>query len=144
MKRLLLIAATLTVLCAAAAAHCLDYEPSVVVLSGTLVRQTFPGPPNYESVARGDSAEQIWILRLRKGICVNVADHFDIHEAGQKQIQLVLEPEFYQRFRNFVGKGVTVTGTLFHAHTGHHYKKLLLTTTAIHGGLGRKLRKGQS
>ena len=144
MIRLLLIAGTLTVLYGSAAARCLDYEPAVVVLSGTLVRQTFPGAPNYESVARGDSAEQIWILRLRKGICVNVADHFDIHEVGQKQIQLVLDPEFFKGFRYFVGKRVTVTGMLFHAFTGHHHKKLLLTTTAIHGALGRKLRKGQS
>src|ERR1041384_7028204 len=120
MKRLLLIAATLTVLCAAAAAHCLDYEPSVVVLSGTIVRQTFPGPPNYESVARGDSAERIWILRLARPICLNVADRYDIHESGQKQLQLVLKPEFYKRFSHLVGKRVTATGTVFHAYTGHH------------------------
>lgn len=134
MRRLLFIAGALAVMSGSLQAQCLDYEPAVVSLSGTLVRQIFPGPPNYKSVAHGDAAERVWILRLRKPICVNVADHFDIHENGQKQVQLVLEPERYKRFRNLVGKQVTVMGTLFHAHTAHHHKKLLLTATKMRRG----------
>ena len=37
--------------------ECLLYEPQIVSLAGTLRRKTFPGRPNYESVARGDEAE---------------------------------------------------------------------------------------
>jgi Domain of unknown function (DUF4431) len=131
MRRLLLIAGALSVLTVNAASQCLDYEPSVVVLSGTIVRRTFPGPPNYESVAHGDSAELVWILRLTRPICVNVADHYDVHEDRQKELQLVLKPEFYKRFSHLVGNRVTARGTLFHAFTGHHHKKLLLTVAEI-------------
>ena len=139
MRRLLLIAGALSVFSLNAAAQCLDYEPSVVALSGTIVRQTFPGPPNYESVARGDRPERVWILRLARPVCVNVADHFDVHEDGQKQLQLVLKPEFYKRFSHLVGKRVTATGTLFHAYTGHHHRKLLLTVAEIRGGFRKQL-----
>jgi hypothetical protein len=96
-----------------------------------LVRRSFPGPPNYESIAQGDERERVWILRLGKPICVEVADHFDVHEEGQTQVQLVLEPEQYTKFRKLIGKKVTATGTLVHSFTGHHHRRLLLTTSGI-------------
>jgi len=130
-KRLLPVAGALVVLSASVCAQCLKYEPQTVTLSGTLVRQSFPGPPNYESIAKGDRRERVWILILRKPICVEVADHFDVHEEGQTQVQLVLEPRQYTNFRKFVGKKVTATGTLFHSFNGHHRKPLLLTTREI-------------
>jgi len=40
-----------------AAAVCLAYAPFRVSLSGTLERRTYPGHPNYESIALGDEAE---------------------------------------------------------------------------------------
>ena|SRR5437763_16334425 len=144
MRRLLLIVGAFSALCGTVAAQCLDYEPAVVHLSGTISRRTFPGPPNFQSVARGDNLERVWLLRLTQPICVNVADHFDFHEDRQREIQLVLTPESYQRFRHFVWQRVTATGTLFHAFDGHHHRKLLLTVTEIRGGSRRKLRKGQS
>lgn len=52
------------------ATKCLEYEPKVISLSGTLVRETHPGRPNYESIAGGDEPETIWVLRLKEAICV--------------------------------------------------------------------------
>ena len=49
---------------------CLSYEPSVVQLSGTVIRETFPGPPNYESIERGDKPEVLWWLVLSQPICM--------------------------------------------------------------------------
>jgi hypothetical protein len=140
-QQALVIAGLLSAMSGPVRAQCLDYEPKVVNLSGTLVRQTFPGPPNYQSIARGDKAETFWILRLRKPVCVNVADHFDIHEEGQKQIQLVLEPKQYKQFRRLLGKRVTATGSLFHAHTAHHRKPLLFTTSEIRKTVMRRTRR---
>lgn len=131
MMKLLLVAGALGVLSAPDCAQCLKYEPQSVTLSGTLVPQSFPGPPNYESTDKGDRRERVWILRLRKPICVEVADHFDVHEEGQTQVQLVLEPEQYTQCRKLIGKKVTATGTLFHSFNGHHHKRLLLTTREI-------------
>jgi hypothetical protein len=33
---------------------CVSYEPEAVKLSGVIKEHTFAGPPNYESVAKGD------------------------------------------------------------------------------------------
>lgn len=49
---------------------CLSYEPSVVQLTGTIIRKTFPGPPNYTNVKHGDSPERAWFLVLKQPICV--------------------------------------------------------------------------
>ena len=141
MRRLLLIIALLSTMSGAVAAQCLEYGPAIVNLSGTLVRQTFPGPPNYANIKRGDKPERYLILKLRKPICVEVADHFDIHEEGQTQIQLVLEPKQYKQFRKLIGQKVKATGQLFHAHTGHHHKPLLLTTNEIRKTVTPRIRR---
>jgi hypothetical protein len=49
----------------------LSYEPAVATLSGTLVRKTLPGVPNYESVKKGDKPETSWFLDLLESACVN-------------------------------------------------------------------------
>src|ERR1700737_3235859 len=106
------------------AGQCLEYEPKVVSLSGTLARETHPGPPNYESIRRGDKPETIWILRLSKPICVPGVDDISIREDNQTEVQLALEPEQFKKYRRLIGQRVVVTGKLFHAHTGHHHKSL--------------------
>jgi len=50
---------------------CRSYEPSVVGLRGTLVRKTFPEPPNYASIRKGDAAETYFLLDLDRPICVD-------------------------------------------------------------------------
>jgi hypothetical protein len=44
--------------------ECLAYEPAVVQLIGTISKKTFPGPPNYESIKKGDKPETYWVLDL--------------------------------------------------------------------------------
>ena len=132
MRRILFIIGLLfSVSLHVAAAQCLEYEPNVVNLSGTLVRETHPGPPNYEGVSSRDEEETIWVLQLKDTICVLASDEINVREDGIKEVQLVLKPEQYRQFRNLLGQQVRVTGTLFHGHTGHHYKPLLLKTSDI-------------
>ena len=114
-----------------AAAQCLEYEPKVVSLSGTVVQETHPGPPNYESVANGDKPEIIWVLKLKAPVCVLAANEIDVRENSQTEIQLVLDQGQYNKYRGLLGQSVTVTGKLFHGHTGHHHKQLLLRTSEI-------------
>ncbi len=60
MKRIFFIIGLLyTVSLNVAIAQCLKYEPNVVTLSGTLIRETHSGPPDYENVANGDKPETI-------------------------------------------------------------------------------------
>lgn len=114
-----------------ATAQCLEYEPKVVRLTGTLVRETHPGRPNYESIASGDEPETIWVLKLQDAICVGGAIEADSSESGQAEIQLVLEQAQYNKYRSLLGQNVTVRGNLFHGHTGHHHKRLLPRTIEI-------------
>ena len=73
--------------------QCLEFEPKTVNLSGILARETHPGPPNYESIRRGDKRETIWVLRLSKPICVTGTDDINVREDNQREVQLALEPD---------------------------------------------------
>ena len=130
---LLKIAAWLIALLAAGpvAAQCLEYEPKVVNLSGTVVRETHPGRPGFESIANGDEPQIIWVLKLKVPICVVAANEVDVHENNQTEIQLVLDRGQYTKYRGLLGQKVTVSGRLFHGHSSHHHKKLLLITSKI-------------
>ena len=115
-------------------APCLAYEPSEVRLTGSLERQTFPGPPNYESVRNGDPAETYWLLKLTRPVCVTeskTAPDLDSKQDNINRIQLVLTPEGYSKYKSFVGSRVEVTGTLFGAITGHHHTPVLLEVKSI-------------
>ncbi|SRR5579872_805547 len=113
---------------------CLSYEPAVVTLSGTLVRKTFPGPPNYESVKKGDKPETSWFLDLPESVCVN-EDKADPDrnpkQSAVREIQLVLQPQQYAQHKSLVGTRVSATGTLFGEHTGHHHTPVLLTVRTL-------------
>jgi hypothetical protein len=114
-----------------ASAQCLEYEPAVSTLRGLLVRATFPGPPTFESVRTGDAPESTWLLSLDSEICVTARDDINVETGNQKSIQLVLIGDSFDKYRALLGQRVTVVGTLFHAHTGHHHTNLLLETKDI-------------
>lgn len=114
--------------------HCLSYEPAVVTLSGTLVRKTFPGPPNYESVKNGDKAETSWFLDLPESVCINESKtepDLNPEQSSIHEIQLVLQPEQYQQHKGMVGRKILAAGTLFGEHTGHHHTPVLLTVRTL-------------
>jgi hypothetical protein len=114
---------------------CLSYEPSVVQLTGTIIRKTFPGPPNYESVERGDKPEVAWLLVLSQPICMEQdRKDPDLNPAQMdiRKIQLVFrDATAYQTQKELIGKKVLASGTLFGAHTGHHHTPILLTVNTL-------------
>jgi hypothetical protein len=117
-----------------AQANCLSYDPAQVNVMGTILRKTFPGPPNYESVRRGDKPETIWILHLDNPVCVTGnTDEINQPERRLTDLQLALDGDEYTRFRKFIGGQirVQVTGKLFHAHTAHHRTSVLLEVENI-------------
>lgn len=114
--------------------RCLQYEPAVIKLSGTLVRQTFPGPPGYESITQGDQAETFWLIKLSSPICVDQdkADPLiNTAKRNARRVQLVVNEKMYKQYRNLVGRKVIATGTLFGEHTGHHHTPVLLTVSKL-------------
>jgi hypothetical protein len=112
-------------------AECLNYEPELVLLTGKIIRKTFPGRPNYESIKDGDEPETYWILVLAKPLCVNGKKDKDgkqlyYPELNTKQVQLVFMGNEYQTHKNLVGRNVIVRGSLFPMQTGHHHTNVLI------------------
>jgi hypothetical protein len=110
------------------AGKALRYEPARVQLVGRLRRQVFAGPPNYRSVEHGDRPEPGWVLHLERPVSVVAVpgDAFNQTERGVRQMQLVLTAEQLRKYARLAGRRVRASGTLFHAHTGHHHTPVLL------------------
>jgi hypothetical protein len=116
----------------AAAQNCLSYDTDSVKLTGTISRKTFPGPPNYESIRRGDKPETYWVLHLSSPICTTASVDDDA-ESGVTDLQLILTQKQYALYKKFVGRKarVTIKGKLSHAITGHHHTPVLLEVVSI-------------
>ena len=87
----------------AASQHdCLLYEPASVTLTGRVSLKAFPGPPNYESIAEGDTPEAAWLLRLAKPICVKAdgQDEFNVAVDDVSVIHLVLQGKQFSQVRS--------------------------------------------
>ena len=114
---------------ATAARTCLTFEPAVESIVGTLVRRTFPGPPNYEDIKMGDQAETGWYVTLARPVCFagTPGDEPNSKNIGHVNfVQLVLTHDEYTTHAGLVGKHVKVTGTFFAAQTGHHHAPVLV------------------
>jgi len=118
-----------------AGSQCLDYEPSIVELTGIMKRVVFPGPPNYESVEKGDEPEPYWVLYLDSAICVNgdLKNNFNTAESEIKSLQLLIGN--YDKYRHLLGQKVTVMGMLTHSFTGHHHTPVMFGVREIRKAL---------
>ena len=110
------------------------FEPKVVALEGTIRTLKFPGPPNYESVKNGDADETGPYLILKNPIDIKLVPKIQIGndepENNVKFLQLVVSND--NDWKNVKeGNYVYVTGTLFHALTGHHHARILLLINKI-------------
>jgi hypothetical protein len=114
----------------------LSYEPTIVRIQGIIRQDTFPGPPNYESIKNGDKMEVYWILDLVSPVFVNGTPGDDINKAESNvtKMQLVLLPKQYLSYKNLIRHKVIVTGTLFHGITGHHKTDVLVKVKNITAG----------
>jgi hypothetical protein len=126
-------------LSAFAASPVFHYKPSSVELAGSLEFQTFPGPPNYESIASGDQTERGPYLKLDQpmDVVARKGDSIDnpVTEKNVKVIQLAINAEddaLWSKFRS-AGQGarIQVKGSLFHQFTGHHHARILLDVQSM-------------
>ena len=108
-------------------------QDKVVNLAGTVSRVTFPGPPNYENTKAGDEPETYWILHLDSvaDLMIETLDAQTAKETNVSEIQLVLEPEQYSKYRALLSRHVLATGTLQGQHTGHHHTRVLMTVSKL-------------
>ncbi|HZI59176.1 MAG TPA: DUF4431 domain-containing protein [Pyrinomonadaceae bacterium] len=111
----------------------LSYEPEVVELDGQLVVQSKYGPPNFGEQPKTDQKVRVPVLLLSQPVIV-ASDE----EGGKnsqtaynvRQVQLAFDGSETSH-KTLIGKPVVVTGTLFRAHTGHHYTDVVLNVQSI-------------
>ena len=106
---------------------CLSYEPSVVELTGTIVRKTFTDAQ--------DRPETYWVLELSRPICVNQDPKEPDLNYAQKDVRLIqlvfLDQKMFVTYRDLLGKKVIAKGTLFAGISAHHYASVLLTVSTL-------------
>jgi len=116
------------------AARCLYYGD--VSLTGRLVQQTYAGPPDFESVTKGDAPLVIWILQLETGVCITSDSASYPNVYNEREIQLVLGNDQYARtapyveYRYLLGKKISVTGMLLPGR-GKYEKPQVITLRSI-------------
>jgi hypothetical protein len=110
----------------------LHYEPETVELEGRLVIESKFGPPNYGEQPKTDQKVKIPVLMLPYRASMFPTAHGDNTNPvySIRQIQLAFGDKTAS-YKNLIGKDVVVTGTLFKAHTGHHYTEVVLTIGSI-------------
>ena len=116
------------------AARCLYYGD--VSLTGRLVQQTYPGPPDFESVTTGDTPLVIWLLQLDTSVCIESSSPSYPNVYNEREIQVVLGSDQYARteryaaYRHFLGKRIGVTGRLVPGG-GKYEKPYVITVQTI-------------
>lgn len=104
------------------------YEPSITELKGVLYQKTYPGPPEYYSIEHGDIPESPLFLTLTEPVDVLLAepeeDPLNQPEIGVREVQIVFSEE--DPPQALWSTGISVKGTLFSAHTGHHRRRVLM------------------
>ena len=104
---------------------CLAYEPAQTTLDGQLTRRAV--------VNASEQKETIWVVRLRAPQCVaaDAGNEFNPAIERVSEVQLVLTGEQMRRFRPMINQKITVAGTLFAAHTQHHFTEVLLIVSEM-------------
>ena len=110
---------------AASLQKCVHYEPATVSLTGTISRRTF--------INVSEQKEVVWIMKLANAICVDADEDSEVNVKRSRvsDVQLVLDPEMFGKYRRLLGKKVRATGTLFGEHTAHHFTPVLLDVSEL-------------
>jgi hypothetical protein len=112
---------------ASGASYCLDY--GIVSLTGTVVRQVYAGPPDYESVTKGDEPQTIWILQLDRSVCVEAVSG-STRLYNEREVQLEVTPDNVTQYRALLGQKIIATGRLLPGGARHD-KRLVLAPDEI-------------
>lgn len=104
---------------------CLEYEPANATLDGQLMRRAV--------VNASEQKETIWIVKLRAPQCVAADAENEMNAAVESvsEVQLVLTADQMRRARSLVNQKITIAGTLFAAHTQHHFTEVLMIVGEI-------------
>jgi len=107
-----------------AAGECPAFAGRVWEFTGHLVNEISPGPPNYDSVTSGDKPVTRWYLQLSWPACFDEYKHLT-------KFQLSLEAQEVDRYRQLLGKEITVRGTLKEGVPGRHTTSLVVNVSSL-------------
>ena len=99
-----------------------------------MIQRTLPGPPNYESIARGDRPQVVDLLILDTPICT-IADYQDSPNTDafqdQDTIQVRRAESTWREVRRLSGQRVVVAGTLAEWALGPDRTPVVIDPTEI-------------
>jgi hypothetical protein len=101
------------------------------MLSGILTVQLFAGPPNYESIPRGDAEERAFILELPRRLCASHGEFISATTAFDRVHVSASDDAILGVLKAAVGRTVIVRGEAFGAHTERHHAPLVLMADQV-------------
>lgn len=108
--------------------ECLQYEPHVELLRGVLRMKSYQNP-------RKDDVDKalVIVLELNAPICVRQrpGDLIDVGERDVWVLQVVYRDSQRAVLRGLINECVNLKGSLYHAHSAHHYENVLITTISV-------------
>jgi hypothetical protein len=105
------------------------YEPTVVTLTGVVVEEAFG-----EDASIFERGKHAWILRLDQSIYVPAkpGDEIDTEEKNVKEVHLSVDYAKHPIAKTAFGKArFMATGTLYHAHTAHHLRRIVMLVSDL-------------
>lgn len=101
-------------------------------LNGKLTYVIYAGPPNFESVQKGDAPESTYVLELKNPICLSGDDYFANPKLRFNKVHLVSTKETSHQLKSSINQNVTVSlKDQFAAHTAHHHQPLVAWVTSV-------------
>jgi Domain of unknown function (DUF4431) len=135
LKTLVALGATFFVSSVVSARECLDYEPAMITIQGSVSLKPAYGPPGFGEDPKHDAREDYLALTLDAPVCMKASSEphtDDVSETEIKAMQLVFRNgEAFKQTEQWIEKRISVTGSLFHGFTGHHHTTVLLKVKEI-------------
>lgn len=119
------VAAIAVLIFSDAQAACVKLDIQQVRLAGTVTPVLFYGPPNYGEDPVHDAKEVAAVLKLDQpiSICPDLSANSAPPDSPVQETQMIFRDPPYGRQWN--GKRVIASGTLFAAQTGHHHTPVM-------------------
>lgn len=103
-----------------------SYEPEEVEVTGMVHTNVYPGAPDYTSVELGDRPEETFIITLCNPINVEPTKDDEFNEAEKAVRELHVSFDDHAPSPEEMKHPITIKGTLYHAHTAHHHRRVLM------------------
>lgn len=112
----------------------LSFAPVKVHLRGVMKERTFPGPPDFSDITKGDIPEHVWIMRLDHRVSVKAAAGDQVNDTVEdvREVTVFFRQQYYSRhWERLLGRHVEVTGELLSAINAHQRTPISIRAEAI-------------